>query len=54
MVAWWPRPDLWPLPGAKPNRYDYGMLAPRFFTRIRDKILQSHLRRRLNRVQRSE
>jgi hypothetical protein len=47
-------PDLWPLPGTKPNRYDYGMLPPRFFTHIRDKILQSHLRRRLNRVQRSE
>ena len=50
----WPGPDLWPLPGTKPNRYDYGMLPPRFFTHIRDKILQSHLRRRLNRVQRSE
>jgi hypothetical protein len=50
----WPGPDLWPLPGTKPNRYDYGMLPPRFFTHIRDKILQAHLRRRLNRVQRSE
>lgn len=50
----WPGPDLCPLPGTKPNRYDYGMLPPRFFTHIREKILQSHLRRRLNRIQHSE
>jgi hypothetical protein len=50
----WPGPDLRPLPGTKPYRYENGMLPPRFFTHIRDKILQSHLRCRLNRVQRSE
>ncbi|MCI0465616.1 MAG: type II toxin-antitoxin system PemK/MazF family toxin [Beijerinckiaceae bacterium] len=50
----WPGPDLWPLPSTMPNRYDYGMLPPRFFTHIRDKILQAHLRRRLDRVQRTE
>ncbi len=50
----WPGPDLWPVSGTKPNRYDYGMLPPRFFIHIRDKILQAHLRRRLSRVERSE
>jgi hypothetical protein len=30
------------------------MLPPRFFTHIRDKLLQAHLRRGLNRVPRTE
>jgi hypothetical protein len=50
----WPGPDIRPRPGIKPSRFDYGMLPPRFFTYIRDRILQAHLHRRLNRVQRSE
>ncbi len=50
----WPGPDLWPVPGSQPKRYDYGMLPPRFFAHVRDCILQAHRRRRLDRVQRSE
>jgi len=50
----WPGPDLRPLPGTSPNRFEYGMLPPRFFAHVRDRILQAYLRRRLNRVARSE
>ena len=48
----WPGPDLRPRHGV--SRFDYGMLPPRFFAHIRDRILQAHLRRKLNRVSRSE
>ncbi len=50
----WPGPDLRPVPGAKPGRFDYGMLPPRFFAHVRDRILQAHQRRNLHRVARSE
>ena len=50
----WPGPDLRPLPNATPRRYDYGMLPPRFFIHVRNKILQAHRSRRLNRIQRTE
>ena len=50
----WPGPDLWPRPGTKPSRFDYGMLPPRFFAHLRDRILQAHLHRKLNRVPRTE
>jgi hypothetical protein len=50
----WPGPDLRPRHGVTLNRFDYGMLPPRFFAHIRDRILQAHLHRRLNRVSRSE
>jgi hypothetical protein len=50
----WPGPDLQPVPGTRPIRFDYGMLPPRFFAHVRDRILQAHLHRKLNRVPRSE
>jgi len=50
----WPGPDLRPVPGSKPGRFDYGMLPPRFFAHLRDKILQAHARRNLLRIPRSE
>ena len=50
----WPGPDLRPRHDITPSRFDYGMLPPRFFAHIRDRILQAHLHRRLNRVSRSE
>jgi hypothetical protein len=50
----WPGPDLRPLPSATPRRYDYGMLPPRFFIHVRNKILGAHRSRRLNRVQRTD
>lgn len=50
----WPGPDLKTVSRSKPVRYDYGMLPPRFFAHIRDRILQAHLKRRLNQVPRTE
>jgi hypothetical protein len=50
----WPGPDLRPISGTKPNRFDYGMLPPRFFDHLRDKILKAHLQRKLARVPRSD
>ncbi len=50
----WPGPDLRPIPGSQPSRFSYGMLPPRFFAHVRDRILQAHLQRKLTRVERSE
>jgi hypothetical protein len=50
----WPGPDLRPITGTKPNRFDYGMLPPRFFAHLRDKILEAHLHWKLARVPRSD
>jgi hypothetical protein len=50
----WPGPDLRPIPGTRPARFAYGMLPDRFFTYVREKILEAHLRRRLARVPRSD
>lgn len=48
----WPGPDLRPLPG-QPGRFDHGMLPPRFFAHIRDRLLHAHARRRLSRIPRT-
>jgi hypothetical protein len=50
----WPGPDLRPRLGIRPSRFDYGMLPPRFFTHLRDRILQANQRRKLSRVPRSD
>ncbi len=50
----WPGPDLRPVPGSSPSRFHYGMLPPRFYAYLRDRILQAHARRRLRKVQRTE
>ena len=50
----WPGPDLRARSGFKPPRFDYGMLPPRFFAHVRDRILKAHLKRQLNRVPRTE
>jgi hypothetical protein len=50
----WPGPDLRTVPGPGPRRFDYGMLPPRFFAHVRERLLQAHRRRTLNRVPRSE
>jgi len=39
---------------SKPAKFEYGMLPPRFFAHVRDRILQAHMHRRLNRVSRSD
>jgi len=50
----WPGPDLRPIPGGTLGRFDFGMLPPRFFSHIRDRILQAHRHHRLTRVPRTE
>lgn len=45
---------LWPGPDLRPGGPAYGMLPPRFFAHVRDRILEAHRRRRLNRVPRTE
>jgi hypothetical protein len=50
----WPGPDLRPVPGTTPSRFDYGMLPPRFFAHVRDRLLRAHRHRKLDRVPRSE
>ena len=50
----WPGPDLRPRRNVQPARFDYGTLPPRFFAHVRDRLLQAHLQRRLDRVSRSE
>ena len=50
----WPGPDLRPVSRSQPDTFEFGMLPPRFFTHVRDRILQAHLARKLNRVRRTE
>jgi hypothetical protein len=50
----WPGPDLHPVTGSRPSRFDYGVLPPRFFTHVRDRILQAHQQRKLTQVPRTE
>ncbi len=50
----WPGPDLRPVPNSAPPRFDYGMLPPRFFAAVRERILQSHLQRKLSVIPRPE
>ena len=50
----WPGPDLRPVSLSRPDKFDFGMLPPRFFAHVRDRILQSHLSRTLRRVHRTE
>jgi hypothetical protein len=50
----WPGPDLRPRPRIRPARFDYGMLPPRFFAHVRDRILQMHLHRKLRQVPRPD
>ena len=50
----WPGPDLRPRRGFSPARFDYGMLPPRFFAHLRDRVLQAARSRRLRSVPRTE
>jgi hypothetical protein len=50
----WPGPDLRPRPGVEPPRFDYGMLPPRLFAHLRDKLLAAHSARRVVAVKSSE
>jgi hypothetical protein len=51
----WPGPDIRPVPDPKGSRvYAYGMLPPRFFSHVRERILALSQERRLRRIRRSE
>jgi len=50
----WPGPDLRPIPSSSPPRYAFGMLPPRFYQHLRDRVLEANAQRRLIRIQRSE
>ncbi len=50
----WPGPDLRPVPNSAPPRFAYGMLPPRFFATVRDRILQAHADRKLSVVPRPD
>ena len=50
----WPGPDLRPVSRRAPGRFDYGVLPPTLFKRIRDRLLRRAARQRLARVRRGE
>lgn len=50
----WPGPDLRPIPGRKPATYVYGVLPPKFFNQLREKILQALLHHEVDAVPRTE
>jgi PemK-like, MazF-like toxin of type II toxin-antitoxin system len=50
----WPGPDLAPIPGSDPARYDYGVLPPGFFDTIRNRLIGLAKARRIELVPRSE
>lgn len=50
----WPGPDIRPVRGISPARFAYGMLPPRFYAHIRERVLDLHRSGKLTRVPRSE
>ena len=50
----WPGPDIRPVPGRKPTTFAYGMLPPRFYAHVRDRLLQTHLNRKVAPVLRTD
>jgi len=50
----WAGPDLRPVSRDTPGRFDYGMLPPTLFTRIRDRLVEHARQRRTNLVVRQE
>jgi PemK-like, MazF-like toxin of type II toxin-antitoxin system len=50
----WPGPDLRPVPGAEPVRYDYGVLPPGFFRKLRDQLLTLRQTRRVQAIPRTQ
>ncbi len=49
----WPGPDLRPIAGSG-GVFHYGMLPPRFFAHLRDRIMGANRRRRIAQVPRTE
>ena len=50
----WPGPDLFLVPGVSPPRFHFGMLPPRFYAHVRDRVLEVSKERRQNRIWRNE
>ena len=50
----WPGPDLRPVARDRPGEFAYGTLPPRFFARMRARILELAQERRLRRTSRPE
>jgi hypothetical protein len=50
----WPGPDLSPIPHSSPTRFDYGVLAPGFFRKVRDAFVVLAAARRVQIVQRTQ
>lgn len=50
----WPGPDLCPVARAKAGKFEYGMLPPRFFAHVRDRLLAAYARKKLARLPRTD
>jgi hypothetical protein len=50
----WPGPDLRHVAGSQPPRFDFGVLPPRFFRGVRDRLLGLSTTRRVRAVPRTE
>ena len=50
----WPDPDLRPVSRNEPDRFDYGMLSPSFFRRIRTLLFECAKSRRLRVTSRTD
>jgi hypothetical protein len=50
----WPGPDLSPIPHSSPPRFDYGVLPPRFFRKVRDQLVNLVKTKRVQFVSRTQ
>jgi hypothetical protein len=50
----WPGPDLRPVSRGEPDRFDYGLLPPALFRRVRDRLLACAAAQRISIVPRTE
>jgi hypothetical protein len=50
----WPGPDLRYVQGSDPPRFDYGVLPPGFFRKVRDQLMALHTAGRVQAVPRSQ
>lgn len=50
----WPGPDLSPIPHSSPPRFDYGVLPPRYFSKVRDQLVSLIKARRVQILSRTQ
>jgi hypothetical protein len=50
----WPGPDLRHVADSQPPRFDYGVLPPGFFRKVRDQLIALHAARRVEAVPRTQ